>query len=56
MKKQTPEITRTILKANRILFFTGIKRFVRSTSPTIIPVDAIKDIIKTIWDFSGSNK
>ncbi len=28
----------------------------KNTSPTIIPVEAIKDIIKTICDFSGSNK
>ena len=56
IKNHTTEITSTILKANWILSFTGIKRFVRSTSPTITPVDAIKDIIKTIWDFSGSNK
>ena len=29
---------------------------IRRTSPVIIPVDAINDIIKTICDFSGSNK
>ena len=50
------EITNTIWKVKRILFFTDINKFVIKTSPTIIPVDAIKDIIKTICDFSGSNK
>ena len=29
---------------------------ISNTSPVIIPVDAINDIIKTICDFSGSNK
>ena len=46
----------TIWKARRIFSFTGKSKLIRRTSPVIIPVDAINDIIKTICDFSGSNR
>ena len=39
-------------KTKSICSFTGIKILMKNTSPTIIPVEAIKDIIKTICDFS----
>ena len=55
-KNQITETTSTILKARRIFSFTGKTKFVRSTRPVMIPVDAMKDIIKTICDFSGSNR
>ena len=46
----------TIWKARRIFSFTGKTKLIRRTSPVMIPVDAINDIIKTICDLSGSNK
>lgn len=49
-------MARTIPKAKRALSFTGINTFVSRTIPAIIPVDAMNDIIKTICDFSGSNR
>ena len=46
----------TMPNARRIFSFTGKIKLIRNTSPVIIPVDAINDIIKTICDFSGSNR
>ena len=55
-KNHRTEITSTMQNARRIWSFTGINRFVKSTSSVMIPVEARKDIIKTICDFSGSNR
>lgn len=55
-KKQIAETASTMQKARSMWSFTGINRLVRSTSATMIPVDAMKDIMKTICDFSGSKR
>lgn len=49
-------IMSTILNGKRIFPFTGINRLIRSTSATIMPVEAKNDIKKTICDLSGSKK
>ena len=42
-KNQITEMISTIWKARRIFSFTGKTKLIRSTSPVIIPVDAIND-------------
>ena len=56
MKKKIAAIMSTILNGKRIFPFTGINRLIRSTSATIMPVEAKNDIKKTICDLSGSKK